>query len=133
MNKRERCEALYAELTAEGAVLPEGKSLRATFIDRAVMEFGMTEKGAGTYYVNAKQKAEGRVPEYHRKDAASEVDGVPSQWTIAKIENGQVTVVWPHPTEEKAMEEFNSLRPENKAACVVVPGVVRVGELVGKD
>ena len=133
MNKRERCEALYAEMTAEGYVLPENQSLRATFIDRAVMEFGMTEKGAGTYYVNAKQKAEGRVPEYHRKTPASEVEGEPNVWTIAKIENGAVSVVWTHPTEERAWEEFRALRPENREACVVVPGVVRVGELVAQD
>lgn len=133
MNKRERCEALYAELIAEGYQLPENKSLRATFIDRAVMEFGMTEKGAGTYYVNAKQKAEGRTPEFHRKEAASEIEGDRNVWTIAKIEDGKVVVVWPHPTEERAMDEFNALRPENRAACVVVPGEVRVGELVGRD
>lgn len=133
MNKRERCEALYAELTTEGYELPENKSLRATFIDRAVMEFGMTEKGAGTYYVNAKQKAEGRAPEFHRKDAASSIEGDVSKWTIAKIEDGAVTAVWSHPTEEKARLEFEALRPENRSACVVVPGEVRVGELVGKD
>lgn len=133
MNKRQRCEELYAELTSEGHVLPEGKSLRATFIERARIDFGMTESGAGTYYVNAKAKAEGRTkPEYHRKTSVGSDEQV-SGWTIAKIENGVVTVVWPHPTEEKAMKEFDQLRPENKAACVVVPGVVRVGELVASE
>lgn len=133
MNKRQRCEALYAELTAEGHELPADKSLRATFIDRAVMEFGMTEKGAGTYYVNAKQKAEGRAPEFHRKDPADTSEQEPHRWSIAKIENGAVTAVWSHPTEEKAMDEFKALRPENRAACVVVPGEIRVGELVERE
>ena len=130
MNKRQQCEALYEELTAEGYVLPEGKSLRATFIETAVTKFGMTEKGAGTYYVNAKAKAEGRAkPEYHRKQETS-AEEQSSKWSIAKIENGAVTVVWQHDTEEKARAEFDQLRPENREACVVVPGVVRVGELV---
>lgn len=134
MNKRQQCEALYEELTAEGYQLPEGKSLRATFIETAVTKFGMTEKGAGTYYVNAKGKAEGRAkPEYHRKDAAASTDGASSKWSIAKIENGAVTVVWQHDTEEKARAEFDQLRPENRELCVVIPGVVRVGELVAND
>lgn len=134
MNKRQQCEALYAELTAEGYTLPENKTLRATFIENAVTKFGMTEAGAATYYVNAKAKAEGRAkPEYHRNMGAKTDDEQSSKWSIAKIENGAVTVVWQHDTEEKARAEFDQLRPENRELCVVVPGVVRVGELVSRD
>lgn len=134
MNKRQRCEALYDELTAEGYVLPEGKSLRATFIETAVTKFGMTEKGAGTYYVNARSKAEGRAkPEYHRDRDVTPTAVISGKWTVAKIENGVVTATWTSGTEEKAMAEFNRLDPEDRKACVVVPGIVEVGELVAND
>ncbi|MNN98268.1 hypothetical protein D3C81_2176180 [compost metagenome] len=36
----------------------------------------------------------------------------------------------PFATEEKARSEFKVLRPENKAMCMVVPGVMSVGEQV---
>ncbi|MNH13074.1 hypothetical protein D3C87_1045870 [compost metagenome] len=133
--KREQAEALYAELRVEGYVPPEGKSIRGVFIDRAVMEFGMTEKGAATYYVNAKKRYEGgEVPNYYKaKNPKPQAVGngtqTDSRWSVVKIENGKVSMCVPFPTEEKARSEFKVLRPENKAMCMVVPGVMSVGEL----
>jgi len=133
-NKRAKAEELYAELRVEGYVPPEGKSLRGVFIDRAVMEFGMTEKGAATYYVNAKKRYEGgEVPNYYKaKTAKVQVGGTPTtidtRWSVVKIENGKVSMCVPFATEEKARSEFKVLRAENKAMCMVVPGVMTVGE-----
>lgn len=133
-NKRTQAEALYAELRVEGYVPPEGKSIRGVFIDRAVMEFGMTEKGAATYYVNAKKRYEGgEVPNYYKaKNPKPQAVGADvtadSRWSVVKIENGKVSMCVPFATEEKARSEFKVLRPENKAMCMVIPGVMSVGE-----
>lgn len=133
-NKRTQAESLYAELRAEGYVPPEGKSIRGVFIERAVMEFHMTEKGAATYYVNAKKRYEGgEVPNYYKaKNPKPKAVGADvtadSRWSVVKIENGKVSMCVPFPTEEKARSEFKVLRPENKAMCMVVPGVMSVGE-----
>ena len=135
-NKRTQAEALYAELRVEGYVPPEGKSIRGVFIDRAVMEFGMTEKGAATYYVNAKKRYEGgEVPNYYKaKNPKPQAVGADvtadSRWSVIKIENGKVSMCVPFATEEKARSEFKVLRPENKAMCMVIPGVMSVGEQV---
>lgn len=133
-NKRTKAEAMYAELRVEGYVPPEGKSIRGVFIDRAVMEFGMTEKGAATYYVNAKKRYEGgEVPNYYkaktpRAQPVGEETKADNRWSIIKVEDGKVTVCAPYATEEKARTEFRALRAENKAMCMVIPGVMSVGE-----
>ncbi|MNC05578.1 hypothetical protein D3C75_530660 [compost metagenome] len=138
-NKRAKAEALYAELREEGYVPPAGKSIRGVFIDRAVTEFGMTEKGAATYYVNAKKRYEGgAVPSYYKAKtpppavphSTAVQHAVDTRWSVIKIEDGKVTVCAAFPTEEKARSEFKVLRPENKAMCMVIPGVMRVGEQV---
>lgn len=133
-NKRTQAEALYAELRVEGYVPPEGKSIRGVFIDRATKEFGMTEKGAATYYVNAKKRYEGgEVPNYYKaKNAKPPAVGgdqtLDNRWSVVKIENGKVAVCCPFPTEEKARSEFKVLKPSNQAMCMVIPGVMSVGE-----
>ncbi|MNI46572.1 hypothetical protein D3C73_1010430 [compost metagenome] len=120
----------------EGYVPPEGKSIRGVFIERAVIEFHMTEKGAATYYVNAKKRYEGgEVPNYYKaKNPKPQAVGADvtadSRWSVIKIENGKVSMCVPFATEEKARSEFKVLRPENKAMCMVVPGVMSVGEQV---
>lgn len=135
-NKRARAEALYAELRAEDYTPPEGKSIRRVFIDRSVMEFGMTEKGAATYYVNAKKRYEGgEVPNYYKaktppKPSVGEAAAFDSRWSVVKIEGGKVVACYTSPTEEKARKEFYLLRPENQSCCAVVPGVMSVGERV---
>lgn len=141
-NKRTQSEALYAELRAEDYVLPVGKSIRGVFIDRAVTEFGMTAAGAATYYVNAKKRYEGgEVPSYYKaKIPKPQADlvalvgttktTVDSRWSVIKVEDGKVTVCAAFPTEEKARSEFNVLRPQNKEMCMVIPGVMAVGEQV---
>lgn len=135
-NKRAKSEALYAELRVDGYVPPEGKSIRGVFIDRATTEFGMTEKGAATYYVNAKKRYEGgTVANYYkakhpRPKAVGDAVDIDSRWSVVKIEDGKVSMCVPFPTEEKARSEFKVLRPQNKAMCIVVPGVMSVGELV---
>lgn len=135
-NKRTQAEALYAELRAEGYVPPEGSSIRGVFIGRAVKEFGMTEKGAATYYVNAKKRYEGgEVPSYYkpktpRPQPVGTETTTDSRWSIVKIEDGKVTVCQPFQTEEKARSEFRTLRPANQAMCMVIPGVMSVGEQV---
>lgn len=139
-NKRAKAEALYAELRVEGYVPPAGKSLRQVFIDRAVTEFGMTDKGAATYYVNAKKRYEGGVvPNYYtpktpKPQPVGTTVAAPAmaetRWSVIKVENGVVTVCAAFATEEKARSEFKVLRPENKAMCMVIPGVMSVGEQV---
>lgn len=135
-NKRAKSEALYAELRVDGYKPPEGKSLRAVFIDRAVMEIGMTEKGAATYYVNAKKRYEGGVvANYYKaknppKPQVGEAGAFDSRWSVVKIEDGKVVACYTSPTEEKARKEFYLLRPDNQACCAVVPGVMAVGERV---
>lgn len=136
-NKRAKSEALYAELVAEDYVLPAGKSLRGMFIDRATTEFGMTSKGAATYYVNAKKRHEGGVvPNYYKAKTppappvGSSSIAIDSRWSVVKIEDGKVAACYSSPTEEKARKEFDALRPANKAVCMVVPGVMSVGEQV---
>lgn len=135
-NKREKSEALYAELREENYVLPEGKTYRSVFIERAVIEFGMTEKGAATYYVNAKKRYEGgEVPSYYKSKfpkpvPVGEMTTFDSRWSVVKIEDGAVVVCHTCATEEKARQEFAALRPENKETCIVVPGVMVIGERV---
>lgn len=132
MNKREKCEAIYADLIKEGAEIPEGRTIRSMFLERAVLEAGMTEAGAGTYYINAKKKFEGTDrAEYHR-NADDPLPNV-TKWSIVKIEDGVVTSVWPHPTEDKAIIAFETLRGENKKCCVIVPGTAVVGEKTTRD
>lgn len=96
----------------------------------------MTEKGAATYYVNAKKRYEGgEVPNYYKaKNPKPQAVGADvtadSRWSVIKIENGKVSMCIPFSTEEKARSEFKVLRPENKAMCMVIPGVMSVGEQV---
>lgn len=135
-NKRTQAEALYAELRVEGYTPPEGKSVRGVFIDRAVMEFGMTEKGAATYYVNAKKRYEGgEVPNYYKAKNPKPVEvgstsALDGRWSVVKITDGKVAACFTSPTEEKARKDFDALRLENQATCLVVPGVMAVGERV---
>lgn len=64
---------IFQEVTAEGAVLPEGcKTPRAAFIARAVAEIELTEKGAATYFQNLTKEAKGG-PLYSRKKKTEEV------------------------------------------------------------
>lgn len=59
-SKMSLCKPLFEELTAEGAILPEGKTARATFIARAQAEdIGLTAAGAATYWQNLTSKAAG--------------------------------------------------------------------------
>lgn len=132
MNKRVKCEAIYADLMKEGAEIPEGRSIRSMFLERAVLEAGMTEAGAGTYYINAKKKFEGTDrAEYHRnpEDPAPNV----RSWSIVKVEDGVVTSVWKHETEERATNAFATLRGENKKCCMIVPGTAVVGEKASRE
>ena len=63
---------IVQEVTAEGAVLPEGcKTPRAAFISRAVAEIELTEKGAATYFQNLTKEAKGG-PLYSRKAKKTE-------------------------------------------------------------
>lgn len=130
MNKRVACEQLYAELRAEDYILPEGKSIRSVFLERAVMEVGMTEKGAGTYYINAKTKYEGgAVPSYYKSNIGSPPAGQPdTRWSVLLVVDSKVAECHVFETEEKAWTMYNKLRPENQSRCVVVPGTAAIGE-----
>lgn len=135
MNKRERSEVLYNELTAEGYTLPEGRTLRAVFIERAVNELDMTEKGAATYYINAKNKAAGKpIQSYYtpktqrRQIGRGPEEGYDARWSIAAVEDNTVVDVQVYATEEKARSAFKQMNKQNQARCLVVPGIASVGE-----
>lgn len=72
-SKMELARPIFKEVTAEGVVLPEGKTARATFIARAVAEISLTEKGAATYYQNLTKEAKG-LPLYSRKKKVTEAE-----------------------------------------------------------
>lgn len=57
--KMDLAKTLYAELTAETAVIPEGSSIRKEFIRRGQDEIGLTRAGAITYYNNLQTHARG--------------------------------------------------------------------------
>lgn len=137
MNKRERSEAIYAEITAEGYDL-KGQTPRKTFIDRCVMEAGMTEKGAATYYRNAKVKAEGgKVPNYYEAKRKQTTEAAPAEydgrWSVIKVTDNKVEFASTFATEEKARIAFSQLNQHNKEVCIVIPGVMHVGEVVQLD
>lgn len=108
-SKMELARPIFKEVTAEGAVLPEGKTARATFIARAVAEIGLTDKGAATYYQNLTKEAKGQ-PLYSRKKKVTEAEVPQAEAETAQaaddaldaaIDNAQTEAV--AETEEQAV------------------------------
>lgn len=86
-------KTIYAEVTAQGYVLPEGiKSVRQAFIQRAISEGGLTKNGASTYYQNLQNAANGKkLYSYTPKKktaVAAEVPNAGEVFTAPKAEAG---------------------------------------------
>lgn len=83
---------IYAEVNAEGYVLPEGaKSIRQAFIQRAISEGGLTKNGASTYYQNLQNAANGKKLYSYtpKKKVAAEVPNAGEVFTAPKAEGSE--------------------------------------------
>lgn len=69
VKKIDRAREVFQRVTASNFVAPEGSSPRAEFIKSCVAEFGMTDKGASTYWQNLNTEAKGGPLYKHAKPA----------------------------------------------------------------
>lgn len=69
VKKIDRAREVFQRVSAPNFLAPEGSSPRAEFIKSCVAEFGMTDKGASTYWQNLSTEAKGGPLYKHAKPA----------------------------------------------------------------
>lgn len=84
VNKMELAAAIFNEVFTRGYDL-QGKTQRAAFIDRAMVEIPMTKHGAGTYYQNLSNKANGQKLYKYNKTK--------KKTTVAEVKQAEAQII----------------------------------------
>lgn len=112
-SKMEAARVIFKQIFTRGYKLPEGKTQRAHFIQRAMNEIPMSQHGAATYYQNLSNEANGQSTYKYNKPSKK------SKKTVAKVE--QVVLALAHQATERWMAvnengyEVNSFPSRAKA------------------
>lgn len=139
--------ATKAQLAAEvyAALTEAGTLTRKLFIETMVSQHGMTPAGASTYYVNCKNKAEGKaVKSYYKSKSQRTVAEVMTTQLEGQAQTEQdlfsivvmtddrtkVDIVHSFMTEAAAVDRFRQLKPASQDACVIVKGAPTSGALI---
>ena len=100
VSKMTLARTIYQEIFARGYKLPEGKTQRAHFIARAIVEVPMSQHGAATYYQNLSNEANGQKTYKYNKPAKKTTAKVTKK-AVAKME--EVVLALTHQATERWM------------------------------
>jgi hypothetical protein len=84
ISKMEQARVIFNEVFARGYDL-QGKTQRAVFIERAMAEIPMSKHGAGTYYQNLSNQANGQKLYKYNKPAKKK--------TVAEVREAEAQIV----------------------------------------